>query len=141
MHISPITPAVEVPLSVTDIELVTLDGFVEDGVIDPDRAGMLWLDVEGHEGHVLAGARALTERGVPIVFEFHPAALEVRGDRHAVHEVAETCYTHFIDLRRSDPERRGRHLRPVKEMTELAERWLDPELEGRWSDLLILRLQ
>ena len=101
---------------------------------------MLWLDVEGHEGHVLAGAHALTERGVPIVFEFHPRTLEVRGDRQAVHDVAERFYTHFVDLRRSDPERPGRPLQPVTELTELAERWLDPELRGHFSDLLLLRL-
>jgi FkbM family methyltransferase len=66
-------------MNVTDLELVTLDHLVASGVIDADRVGMLWIDVEGHEGHVLGGAGALTERGTPIVFEFDPTALEYRA--------------------------------------------------------------
>src|SRR3712207_8527825 len=40
-----------------DVETVTLDGLVERGAIDAARTALVWVDVQGHEGRVLAGAR------------------------------------------------------------------------------------
>jgi FkbM family methyltransferase len=127
---------------VSEVELVTLDRLVESGVLDADDVGMLWIDVEGHEGHVLGGASALVALGVPIVFEFDPDALERRGDRDTVYEVAERSYTHFVDLRRrnADPNEPRFQLHPVAELSGLADRFLDQSLPARYTDLLLLRL-
>ena len=46
-------------------ELTQLGGQVADAV------GLVWIDTEGHEGHVLAGAASLVDRGVPIVLELN----------------------------------------------------------------------
>lgn len=129
-------------LEVVEVELVTLDHLADDGVIDRDRLGMLWIDAEGHEGHILEGAATLADRGVPIVFEFNPAGLDERGDRGKVHEVADRSYTHFVDVRRPEPDRsQGRfRLRPVGELAKHAERFLDPSQPGHFTDLLLLRL-
>jgi FkbM family methyltransferase len=37
--------------------------------------GLAWIDTQGHEGHVLAGAPGLLASGVPIVLEFWPYGL------------------------------------------------------------------
>jgi FkbM family methyltransferase len=44
-----------------------------------DRIGLVWVDIEGHEGHFLQGAAATLARGVPVVSEFFPKAIERSG--------------------------------------------------------------
>lgn len=129
-------------MKVVEVELVTLDQLAEGGVIDRDGLGMLWIDAEGHEGHILDGAGTLAERGVPIVFEFNPAGLDERGDRDKVHAVAECFYTHFVDVRRAeaDPTQPRFRLRSVAELPGYAERFLDSATPGHFTDLLLLRL-
>jgi len=58
----------------TPVPVSTLDQIVAD--VD---VALIWLDVQGHEGHVLAGARELLARGVPVVSEFWPYALTRAG--------------------------------------------------------------
>jgi FkbM family methyltransferase len=133
----------ELAIDVTEVDVVTLDRLTETGVVDPGDAGMLWIDAEGHEGHILEGATALTGRGVPIVFEFEPAGLDERGDRGKVQGIAEVSYTHFVDVRRPerDKSRSRFELRPVSELGHHAERFLDPSNPGDHTDLLLLRLE
>lgn len=40
----------------------------------PSRS-LLWMDIEGYEGHALAGAGSLLASGIPFVSEFHPEFL------------------------------------------------------------------
>jgi FkbM family methyltransferase len=130
------------PMSVVEVELVTLDHLASEGTIDLDRLGMLWVDAEGHEGHVIEGATELVARGIPMVFEFHPEGLDERGDRDKIHELAEEHYTHFVDVRRqeTDPAQPRFMLRPVSDLGRFAERFLDPESPGYFTDLLMVRL-
>jgi FkbM family methyltransferase len=127
-------------LTVTDVELVSLDHLTASGVIDESDVGMLWIDAEGHEGHVLAGANTLTERGVPVVFEFCPDHLETRGDRAKLDAVVENSYTHFTDVRRTEVDGGPRKLRPVTDLWKYGERFQDPARPGQFTDLLLLRL-
>jgi FkbM family methyltransferase len=124
------------------VKLETLDRLVDDRTIEAERVGMLWVDVEGHEGQVLEGATKLTERGVPIVFEFHPENLDRRGDRRLIHKLAERSYTHFVDVRRRPADRaQPRYqLRPATELAQLADRFLDPSSPASFTDVLMLRL-
>lgn len=87
--------------SVVEVEQVALDSLARSGVLDPDDVGLLWMDAQGHEGHVLRGASLLTDRGVPVVLELSPALLSRSGGLDAVREVASTRYTHFVPLRRA----------------------------------------
>lgn len=61
------------------VALVTLDGLAEDGTIERDQIALAWVDVQGFEGAVLAGATKLLEAGIPIVLEFWPAGLRETG--------------------------------------------------------------
>lgn len=40
---------------------------------------LLWMDIEGYEGHALQGASALLATGVPLVSEFNPTYLSASG--------------------------------------------------------------
>ena len=130
-------------MTVVEVEIVTLDRLAENGVIDPDRVGLVWIDVEGHEGHVIAGAGTLADRGLPMVVEFHPEGLDHHGDRDKIHEVAERCYTHFLDVRRRDRDRTQPDftLRPIDDLAAYADGLLDPATPGYFTDLLLLRLE
>jgi len=123
-----------------EVELVTLDGLVESGVIDKNRVGMVWIDAEGHEGHVLQGGAGLLQDGVPVVLEFHPAGLQEHGDRDQIHAIAEDAYTHFVDVRRQEVAGPRFQLHPVERLAAYADRRLATTGEGFFTDLLLLRL-
>lgn len=44
----------------------------------PSRS-LLWMDIEGYEGHALEGAQSLLSSGIPLVAEFHPEFLAKSG--------------------------------------------------------------
>jgi len=44
-----------------------------------DRVGLVWMDIEGHESHFLEGASKTLARGIPVVSEFYPRAIERAG--------------------------------------------------------------
>lgn len=47
------------------------DTFLEENEIDPDQIDLLWMDVQGHEGHFFRGAENFLARGaVPVISEF-----------------------------------------------------------------------
>jgi FkbM family methyltransferase len=48
----------------------TLDDEVAAGHIDPPRLGLIWLDVQGHEGEVLEGGRSVLASPAALVVEY-----------------------------------------------------------------------
>lgn len=50
-----------------------------DALGPPTAGALLWMDIEGYEGHALLGARSLLTSGAPIVSEFNPSYLEDAG--------------------------------------------------------------
>lgn len=54
----------------------TFDDEVAAGRIPLADLGLVWLDVQGHEGEVLAGADSLLESNVPIVMEYSTGMLD-----------------------------------------------------------------
>ncbi|MGE5272765.1 MAG: FkbM family methyltransferase [Verrucomicrobiota bacterium] len=59
-----------------EVRVVTLDGLVQEGIVDPGRVGLLWVDAAGDEGKVICGATRLLERGVPIVAALRPRRMK-----------------------------------------------------------------
>ncbi len=58
----------------------TLDDIVdEEPRVDPQRIGLVWADVQGHEGHLLLGARKTLAGGAPVLTEFWPYGIERSG--------------------------------------------------------------
>jgi FkbM family methyltransferase len=120
-----------------DVPVARLDSLARRNLFDPRRVGLLWLDVQGHEGHVLAGASVVLRRGTPVLLEYYPAALEASGGSVPLRESARIGHTHFIDARRDTP--RGptdSALRPVEELAALA-----AELGAGHTDVLLVSLQ
>jgi FkbM family methyltransferase len=110
--------------AVLSVQAVTLDSLVDDGVVDPSRVGLVWIDAAGHESNVLAGASKLLERGVSVV-----TAIK-HGWPETVAGVLSTLKAHYTDVAEL------RYLRtscPVGEIDEL----LAPL--GRSTDVLAVR--
>ena len=109
-----------------------LDAFVDDGVIDPDQVGLLWIDTQGHEPRILEGAKRLLEAGVPTVVEYCPWLLLERAA-----ELEELIAEHFgtvVDLRAASAGVDGEALLDPSELPRLRKQYA----AGGYTDLLLL---
>jgi hypothetical protein len=107
---------------------VTLDGLVARGIVPPERAGLLWIDAQGHEPAVLAGASSLIDAGVPMVV----AVRQVKGDpetarpwvapsglRARVLASLRAGYTEAVELRKHS--QLGRKVHPIDDLDVLVD--------------------
>ena len=93
-------------------------------LVNADRPTLLWIDVQGYEGHVLRGAGALL--GSPALVEFTPHRLRDTGGYGAFLEAAST-YGTVLEAQRD--------LHPAGDLDALAARL---EVGSRYTDLLLL---
>jgi FkbM family methyltransferase len=124
------------------VETETLDHLAETGVIDADHAGLVWMDAEAHEGHILGGASLFLARGTPMVFEWNPVILDRVGDRGRIERATADSYTHFAALHRNgEPGEPQFPLQTVDRLPAYAERFLDRSRGLTKTDVLVLRLE
>jgi FkbM family methyltransferase len=103
--------------------------------IDLDDIDLVWMDAQGHEGHVLAGAERLVAAGTPIVTEYWPYGLRRAGTLDRFHALVAERYSVFVDLRDPTVALDAAHV------AQLADRYVakpgeDPVLP--YTDLLLL---
>jgi hypothetical protein len=109
-------------------------------VYDPAEVGLLWIDAEHHEAHILAGASKLIEGGAPVVFEWDPMGLDREGEnRERIGAALGDHYTHFVDTKLTDEPGATFRLRPI---AELASHVHSGQAGGaaHSTDVLVLRL-
>jgi FkbM family methyltransferase len=75
----------------------TFDDEVLAGRIPLAELGLVWLDVQGHEGEVLAGARGLLSSRVPIVLEYSTQLMDDDG-RARLNETIAANFDVVVDL-------------------------------------------
>jgi FkbM family methyltransferase len=80
------------------VPAASVDSIQRAGTVDLDSVGLAWIDVQGHEAHVLRGAHRLLSSGVPIVMEYWPRGLRRSGDLDSLHELVAAHYQYIIDL-------------------------------------------
>ena len=123
------------PRSTVTVPVRRMDTLIASGEVDLSRLALLWLDVQGHEGHVLAGGRALMSTTIPIVTEFWPSAMDRAGGLASFMELVAQHVERVIDLRATQAE--GRLVQvPATRIDEVAERYAGP---SSFTDLLLLR--
>ncbi len=62
------------------VSTARFDSLVKSRKISADRIGLIWLDIQGHEGHLFLGAQGFfRERRVPVVSEFWSYGIERSG--------------------------------------------------------------
>jgi FkbM family methyltransferase len=115
---------------VVEVPATTLDALLADLDVAPSSIGLLWLDVEGHEWHVLTGALSLLDVGTPVVLEISPRLLARAGTITDLPELLAARYTHALDL--GDPSAR---FLPIAELSALVERCTP----RRFTDVLAVR--
>jgi len=77
--IVPVTSLAEASLSVEDV-------------------GLIWMDVQGHEGHVLSGAGILLG-SVPVVSEYWPYGLQRAGGLEMFKDAVRSHYSRVVVIR------------------------------------------
>jgi FkbM family methyltransferase len=105
-----------------------LDQLLELTGVGAEDVDLLWIDVEGHEGQVFAGAASLLAIPVPTVFELSPRHLRRAGGLELVLEHVQR-FTHLVDLRH--PEAGPL---PADRIATLLDRY-----EGYFTDVLAYR--
>jgi len=104
----------------------TLDRLLAERHIEPSAIRLLWMDAQGHEGHILAGATKVVAAGVPIVTELYPDMLTHSGGMKLLRSVARDAALRALDLR--DPTGGFEDLAAV----------VDRLPSGRFTDVLLL---
>jgi FkbM family methyltransferase len=81
----------------------TLDNLDAEFQLGVGAGTLCWIDTQGHEGHVLAGAKGLIERGTLqyLVCEFWPYGLERSGGKEKFFDFLSRCCA-IYDLRQPD---------------------------------------
>jgi len=92
------------------------------------------MDTQGHEGHVLSGARTLLARDVPILFEYWPYALARAGGLEKLESIITEHYTHFVDVR-DQKEGQTPVPTPVDQLPSLRAKYQGTDL----TDLLLVK--
>ncbi len=120
--------------STIEVRARRIDSLVESGELDLEAVGLVWMDAQGHEGHVLAGARQLIAAGIPVLTEYWPYALNRAGGLDRFHTAVADGFGTVIDLRSNRDED------PVAlsadQVAQLADRYSDDFVS--YSDLLLL---
>jgi FkbM family methyltransferase len=117
--------------SVATVPVKTLDGIMA-GLPPEYNSGstLLWMDVQGHECHVIDGAPVLLSRGIPTVLEFWPYGMQRAGvDVRDFYKRLEENWTYVSDLNRDSG------LVLIHEWRNLADGFTRP---GDYTNLLLL---
>jgi FkbM family methyltransferase len=105
-----------------------------DDEVEGQRVSLVWMDAQGHEGFVLAGAPEVLRSGPPMVVEYWPYGLQRAGGLELLERLIAENYTTVVDS-----SRRGRdHAEafPAGSLPKLRARY--PTI-GDYTDLVLLR--
>jgi FkbM family methyltransferase len=118
-----------------EVPVTTWDEEVSAGRIDQSRIGLVWIDTQGHEGRVLAGATQLLGSSIPIVIEYWPHGLIANGGMSDLHELMRAHFSGVVELSAEDSSARS-EVRDPSWLPELAGRL--GEDPGHWANLLLV---
>ncbi|MFB3922023.1 MAG: FkbM family methyltransferase [Terriglobia bacterium] len=106
------------------VRAMTLDGLLRrEPDLRPEEIDAIWLDIQGHEGHFLLGARELLHRNIPVVTEFWPYAIARSGlSQERFSQIVSEHFTHFYLLNSPQPSRK-----PVSEISALFRTYSRPK--------------
>lgn len=123
-----------------DISLRTLDVLLANLNVPVSSIGLCWIDTQGHEGHVLAGARSLHELRTPMVVEFWPWGLNQSNGYGLLREIISLGAFEIFDLSCSIEQANSARI-PVETLDLMYKEYLSQgEQEGgRHTDLLLVR--
>lgn len=110
-----------------DVETTTIDALLERSGHPASDAGLIWIDAQGHEAQILAGAARTLEAGIAVVCEFAPSILERNGSLETLTSLLSSLERQVIDL--------GADQAAARTIEEITARYAD---SGRVTDLLLV---
>lgn len=115
----------------------TFDQVLAEHRIPPAEIGLVWIDAQGHEAHILEGASSLVESDVPVVAEYWPYGLRRAGGLERFHTLVATRYRTVIDVRASI---RTGHVDEIAagDIARLAERYRGDH-DREYTDIALLK--
>ena len=88
----------------TTIDLKTADEILEEAGERPEDVSLVWVDTQGYEGFVLAGAQKLMDAHVPFIIEFTPDSMRAVGCYDLAIDAISGRFQGFYDLSAKHPE-------------------------------------
>jgi FkbM family methyltransferase len=119
----------------TEVTARRLDSLVDVGEVDLDEIDLVWMDAQGHEGHILSGAERLLAARVPIVTEYWPYGLARVGALERFHALVARHYRAVVDLREPTVAL------AAQDIAELAQRYTaeaSADAPASYTDLLLI---
>ena len=74
---------------------------------------MVWIDAQGHDGHILASAGSLLQSTVPVVVEYCPHGLRRSSSLALLHATMAEHYSTVVGLGGRHPDRAPGRRRPL----------------------------
>jgi FkbM family methyltransferase len=84
---------------VITVPTARVDDILAEQNVELSDVGLVWIDTQGHEGHVLAGAPRLLASTAPIIMEYWPYGLRRAGGLELLHRQLQDSGRRIIDLR------------------------------------------
>lgn len=84
---------------VISVKAARIDDILAEQAISLNDIGLTWIDTQGHEGHVLAGAHRLLASGAPVIMEYWPYGLRRAGGLDLLHWLIRDSGRRVVDLR------------------------------------------
>jgi FkbM family methyltransferase len=114
--------------STLPVTLRTLAQVMSDSAaLNAEEIRLIWVDIQGHEGHFFDGARKLLATHVPVVSEFWPYAIRRSGmSREEYLRLAGDLFTQFYVAEKGDFRRR-----PTAELGRLFDAMESPRSGGQ----------
>jgi hypothetical protein len=110
-------------IEVQSIKIDSLDG------LKGNPALLLWVDIQGYEGHALLGAQRLLAEKPPLVLEFWPYGM-LRSDSFLALRSSTVHYSGFFDL--------AKPMHGLRKMTELGNLFDEIGSGGQFMDILVI---
>jgi hypothetical protein len=120
----------------TEVSTTTLDTLVDKGFISVDDLGMVWMDAQGHEGHILAGASRIVASDTPLFTECCPFLLRESGMLDVFQGIVVQNYSRMVDIRKLAAGPWDGPL-PARAIERLAEEYAGSE--DIYTDLLLIK--
>lgn len=119
------------------VSTATFDNVCAERAIRMEDVGLVWMDTQGHEAHVLEGATSLLHSSVPVLAEYWPYGLRRAGALERLHAIVAANYRVVVDVRASMRSKRVEEL-PASSVEALAARY-DSENHWEYTDIALLK--
>ena len=79
--------------------MAQLDSLIKQGRFDKEKPGLIWVDIQGHEGDFFKGAEeVITRYHVPVASEFWPYGIKRAGwSSEQFCDLISRLFTHYLD--------------------------------------------